>query len=271
MGFIRKSVGFMSFFLISFSLLAETDLESLLPEMVDIPAGQFKMGCVSGIDCKPREKPVHNVRISSFQMAKTEVTAELWAACVDAKGCTHIPDNNGWVEPNMPVRYVSWDDLQIFLTWLNSETGSNYRLPSEAEWEYAARAGTATPFHTGPCITPEQANSEGNIFLGAGCEHQTENRKRALPVASFEANAFGLHDMHGNVWEWVQDCWHFNYDGAPADGSAWTGSGSQCERHVMRGGTWHGSVSYMRSAYRFRYPREIRTGGLGFRLARSFN
>ncbi len=267
--FVRSGISLVGLLLISFSLKAETGLEKLLPEMVDIPAGQFEMGCVSKIDCRPREEPVHTVTIPAFQLASTEVTAELWAACVMAKGCDYIPENNGWVEPGMPVRYVSWHDAQVFLSWLNSETGFDYRLPTEAEWEYAARAGTTSPFHTGICISPEQANSEGNVFELGGCDHEGHNRKRALPVASFEANAFGLHDMHGNVWEWVQDCWHPSYDGAPTDGRVWTGANSECERHVMRGGTWHGSVSYMRSAYRFRYPSEIRTGGLGFRLARS--
>lgn len=266
---IKLVLGLIALFIFSFNLHAEGDVGDLIPEMIDIPAGQFVMGCVSQIDCKPREEPVHTVSVDAFQLAKTEVTAELWAACVNANGCDIIPENNGLVEQGMPVRYVSWDDAQVFLAWLNSATGQTYRLPTEAEWEYAARAGTSTPFSTGTCITSDQANSEGNAFAIAGCQHDEHNRKQALPVASFEANTFGLHDMHGNVWEWVQDCWHENYDGAPTDGSAWVGSDGQCDRHVMRGGTWHGSVSYMRSAYRFRYPKEIRTGGLGFRLARS--
>ncbi len=248
---------------------AEPALKSLLPDMITIPAGQFEMGCVSGIDCNAREQPVHTVTISGFQLSSTEVTATLWAACVAAKGCDYAPEDNGWIDPNMPVRYVSWDDVQVFIAWLNAETNSHYRLPSEAEWEYAARAGTTTPFNTGNCITDQQANFEGNAFKAAGCEHAGENRKKVLPVASFPANAFGLYDMHGNVWEWVEDCWHQNYDGAPSDGRVWPGTVGECERHTMRGGTWHGTVSYMRSAYRFRYPREIRTGGLGFRLARS--
>jgi formylglycine-generating enzyme required for sulfatase activity len=266
---IKAMLRFVVMLGFTFSLHAETSLRSVLPEMIDIPAGQFEMGCVSKIDCKSREEPVHSVSIESFELAKTEVTAELWAACVNAKGCDYVPENNGWLELGMPVRYVSWDDVQVFLGWLNLTTGLDYRLPSEAEWEYAARAGTLTPYHTGTCITPAQANSEGNAFEVAGCYHESQNRKQALPVASFGPNAFGLHDMHGNVWEWVQDCWHQNYDGAPTDGSAWVGTDGQCERHVMRGGTWHGAVDYMRSAYRFRYPREIRTGGLGFRLART--
>jgi formylglycine-generating enzyme required for sulfatase activity len=255
-------------FQITLNAQAEQHVNFELPEMIDIPGGEFEMGCVSGIDCKAREEPVHKVVVPTFQMAKTEVTAELWAACVEAKGCNEL-ESNGMVEPNLPVRYVSWDDVQLFITWLNAETKSHYRLPSEAEWEYAARAGTVTPFNTGFCITDQQANFEGNTFRPAKCSKEGENRKTVLPVASFPANAFGLYDMHGNVWEWVEDCWHENYDNAPIDGSAWHGAISECERHVMRGGTWHGPASYMRSAYRFRYPKEIRTGGLGLRLARS--
>tara|TARA_R110002111_G_scaffold255050_1_gene321046 strand:+ start:405 stop:1262 length:858 start_codon:yes stop_codon:yes gene_type:complete len=248
---------------------AEQQLSSVLPEMVTIPTGQFQMGCVSGIECNAREEPVHTVTVPAFEIAKTEVTAALWAACVKAKGCDYIPEDNGLTDPLIPVRYVSWDDVQGFIAWLNKETNSQYRLPTEAEWEYAARAGTVTPFNTGNCITDQQANSEGNAYKAGGCDQEGENRKKVLPVASFSANAFGLYDMHGNVWEWVEDCWHRTYEGAPTDGSAWFGTAGDCERHVMRGGTWHGTVSYMRSAYRFRYPREIRTGGLGFRLARS--
>lgn len=268
---LAKLIGFFGLLISALSSYATTDLTQLLPEMITIPAGEFEMGCVSDIDCKPREKPVHKVVLPSFELAKTEVTAELWAACVAAKGCDYIPEDNGWNDAGMPVRYVSWDDIQVFLTWLNDETGSDYRLPTESEWEYAARAGTTTPFSTGLCITSEQANSEGNVFKKGNCQHESVNRKRALPVANFEPNAYGLYDMHGNLWEWVQDCWHENYDLAPTDGSAWAGKDSECERHVMRGGTWHGTVAYMRSAYRFRYPKEIRTGGLGFRLARSLD
>ncbi len=243
------------------------DLQSVLPEMVTIPAGEYEMGCVSGMACKGRELPVHKVTIPAFKLAKTEVTAGLWRKCVEAKGCDYVPSDDGFSDDNMPVRYVSWDDVNVFIEWLNEVTGGQYRLPTESEWEYAARAGTTTPFNTGSCITVEQANFEGNAYTAAGCDVEGEYIKRAVPVASYPANAFGLHDMHGNMWEWMADCWHWNYEGAPNDGSAWMGTDSACERHVMRGGAWHGAVSYMRSAYRFRFPKEARSGGLGFRLA----
>lgn len=244
-------------------------LDAVLPEMIAIPAGQFEMGCVSGISCEEREEPVHTVTIKAFELAKTEVTAALWAACVEAKGCDYVPEDNGFTDANIPVRYVSWDDVKVFLSWLNTETNSEYRLPTEAEWEYAARAGTKTPFSTGYCISDQQANSEANTFKAGNCNLKGENRKKVLPVASFPPNPFGLYDMQGNVWEWIEDCWHQDYDDAPTDGSAWLGTAGNCQYHVMRGGAWHGVVSHMRSAYRFRSPQKMRTGGLGFRLARS--
>ncbi len=246
---------------------ADAKWHQFLPEMIEIPAGEFEMGCVSGIDCKDRELPVHTVKVPAFMMSKTEITAELWYSCVREKACPE-PEGAGGELANMPASYVSWDDVQVFIEWLNSRMGDNYRLPSEAEWEYAARAGTKTPFNTGDCINSNQANFEGNAFKAAGCTEEGEYRKQTVAVGSFPANAFGLYDMHGNVWEWVEDCWHWSYDGAPTDGSAWTGSTSECERHVMRGGAWHGSVSYMRSAYRFRFPREAKSGGIGFRLVK---
>jgi len=255
--------------LVSFSCSKAVSVN--VPDMVVIPAGSYNMGCVSGIDCKDRELPVHEVTIASFKLSKTEVTAAFWAECVKDKGCDYMPADDGLIEPNMPVRYVSWDDVQIFLTWLNNKTGMQYRLPTESEWEYAARAGTSTPFNTGDCITIEQANFEGNAFIAAGCEVSGPNLKKAVPVASYPSNAFGLHDMHGNMWEWVQDCWHWNYQDAPADGGVRLGTTGECDRHVMRGGAWHGSVSYMRSAYRFRFPKEARSGGLGFRIAHDLN
>jgi len=255
-------------FVVIFSIVAcgkTVDFDE--PEMVVIPSGVYEMGCVSGIDCIARELPIHSVSLPAFMLSKTEVTAALWSECVKDKGCDYKPADDGLVEANMPVRYVSFDDVQIFLTWLNNKTGKQYRLPTESEWEYAARAGTATPYNTGDCITVKQANFEGNAFTAAGCTETGENLKKALPVASYEPNAFGLHDMHGNMWEWMQDCWHWNYDEAPSDGSVWKGTSSECDRHVMRGGAWHSSVNHMRSAYRFRFPKEARSGGLGFRLA----
>lgn len=155
---------------------------------------------------------------------------------------------------------VNWRDAQAYVAWLAKRTGRPYRLPSEAEWEYAARAGTTTPFHFGRTISPELA-----IFGG--------NRGRTTPVGSFPANAFGLHDVHGNVWEWVEDVWHDDYRGAPVDGSAWTeGEGKDSSRiRVDRGGSW-GSVPWLlRSAIRSGILPVSRYGYLGFRVARTLD
>jgi len=177
------------------------------PEMVVIPAGTFIMGSPkSEAQRNSDEGPQHPVSVPAFALAATEVTFAQWDACVLASGCSHWPDDRGWGRGNRPVINVSWEDSREYLRWLNQTTGAEYRLPSEAEWEYAARATTLTRFHTGGCITTGQAN-----FFGAnparGCP-EGEFRGKTTEVGSFALNAFGLFDMHGNVWEWVADCWN---------------------------------------------------------------
>ena len=182
------------------------------------------------------EGPQHRVTIiDAFAVGKYEVTFEEWDACVSAGGCGgYRPDDEGWGRGRRPVINVSWEDAQRFVEWLREETGEPYRLLSEAEWEYVARAGTSTPFHTGGTISTSQANYDGNYTYGNGREG--EYRERTVPVGSFGANAFGLHDVHGNVWEWVEDCWNDSYRGAPSDGSAW--ERGDCSSRVYRGGSW---------------------------------
>lgn len=197
-------------------------------DMVVIPAGSFEMGGDGDED----ERPIHRVDVSAFEMSKTEITFDQWDACVANGGCDHYPKDDGWGRGNRPVIDVSWDDAGQFATWLSKFTGQRFRLPSEAEWEYAARAGTTTKFSTGDCISTNQANYNGN-YPNNNCS-KGEYRKQTVPVGSFPANAFGLQDMHGNVWEWTQDCWKDSYSGAPADGSA-RASGN-CGRRVQRGG-----------------------------------
>ena len=202
------------------------------PEMVVIPAGRFRMGDQSDSGYAD-QTPVHAVSIGSmFAVGKFEVTFDEWGACVAAGGCGgYRPKDQGWGRGNRPVISVSWDDAKAYVDWLSRQTGNQYRLLSEAEWEYAARAGTPTRFSTGWTITTDQANFDGKGFGGsAGLE-------KTFPVGSFPANAFGLYDLHGNVWEWVEDCWHGNYQGAPSDGSTWTRAGN-CEWRVVRGGSW---------------------------------
>ena len=185
-----------------------------MPEMVVIPAGSFKMGCVSGIDCYDNEKPVREVKIDSFALSKYEVTFEEFDAFLRAtQHRKFLTDDEDWGRGRRPVIHVTWYDASAYAAWLSSQTGKRYRLPTEAEWEYAARAETETMYSWGNDIDVNRANCDG-------CAGQWDNAKTA-PVGSFEANGWGLHDMHGNVREWVQDCWNESYEGAPTDGSAW--------------------------------------------------
>ena len=232
------------------------------PEMVVVPAGSFRMGCVSGLNCIDAEKPVRRVAISTpFALSKHEVTFAQWDACAASGGCGgYSPVDWGWDRGGRPVIFVSWEDAQSFVAWLSRVTGEAYRLPTESEWEYAARAGTETKYSWGNSIENNRANCDG-------CGSQWSDEMTA-PVGSFGANAFGLHDMHGNVWEWVEDCWNDSYAGAPSDGSAWL-SGN-CERRVLRGGAWNGYPGDLRSAFRSWDSTGDRNDyGVGFRVART--
>ena len=230
-----------------------------MPEMVTIPAGSFRMGCVSGRNCVSDEKPVHSVRIASFELSKYEVTFEEYDAFTDATGRRRA-DDGGWGRGRRPVINVYWDDAVAYTQWLSSQTRETYRLPSEAEWEYAARAGSTTKYSWGNYIGDNRANCDG-------CGSRWDDRQTA-PVGSFSANRWGLHDMHGNVWERVQDCWNSNYRGAPTDGSAW--ESGDCSYRVLRGGSWDLNPWYFRSAYRGGYSTGFRNDDYGFRVARSF-
>ena len=176
-------------------------------------------------------------------MGKHEVTFAQWDACVADGGCGGYTPDDDEGRGNRPVIYVSWDDIQLFIDWLNARTGGNYRLPTEAEWEYAARAGSTTKYSWGNSIGSNRANC-----LNDGCGESLEYDDRTAPVGSFSANAWGLHDMHGNVWEWVQDCYNDSYVGAPTDGSAWTSG--DCGQRVGRGGAWSDTPRGLRSAAR---------------------
>ncbi|MDE0478168.1 MAG: formylglycine-generating enzyme family protein [Gammaproteobacteria bacterium] len=224
------------------------------PEMVVIPSGSFLMG--SSENWSPTETPVHRVTIGqNFAVSKYEVTFAQWYDCVVGGGCSgYSPDDAGWGRGDRPVIYISWHDAQEYVAWLSRETGGTYRLLSEAEWEYATRAGSTTSYSWGDEFDGSLANLDGN-------------RGRTVPVGSFPANAFGLHDMHGNVYEWVEDCWNENYHGAPADGSAWL-SGN-CSERIFRGGSWYWVPSLLRSAYRGHEPTGHRSKGVGFRVART--
>lgn len=231
-----------------------------LPEMITLPPGRFLMGATKGeAGASQIEFPQHEVRIEHiFALGKYAVTFTQWDAARAAGAKLLNPSDQGWGRDHRPVINVSWQDALAYLAWLNTELGlvgraDAYRLPSEAEWEYACRAGTATRYSFGTAISKSQAQ-----FLEDG----------TVPVGSFPANAFGLHDMHGNVWEWCQDLWHRNYTGAPADGSAWTAGGEQ-NRRVVRGGSWRNIPDDLRAALRDRLTTDGRGDVLGFRVART--
>ena len=257
------------------------------PLMVVVPSGSFMMGSPEGEEGRwGGEGPVHRVDIvKPFAAGKHGVTRGAFAQFVEATG--HSMGNScgtnengaweerrgrGWKRPGFsqsdshPVVCVNWEDVQAYVDWLSREAGAQYRLLSEAEWEYAARAGTTGPFHFGSTISTDQANYDGNFTYGSG--RKGVYREETVPVGSFPANGFGLHDMHGNVWEWVEDCWHDSYASAPADGSVWT-SGGDCSLRVLRGGSWFSSPVNLRSATRNGSTTGNRDSYFGFRVART--
>ena len=257
----------------------------LAGEMVLISGGTFEMGDLNGggdID----ETPVHSVSVPAFYLGIHEVTFAQWDECVDDGWCGgYYPDDEGWGRGNRPVVNVTWDDTQAFIDWLNSKTKGNYRLPTEAEWEFAARAESTTKYSWGNDIGEHLANCSSS-----DCGDRWMN---TAPVGSFPANAWGLHDMHGNVEEWVQDCgkaellgsdyddtlsdedaWERgnelwvdrDYDGAPTDGSAW--ESGDCGLRILRGGSWLGGPRSLRSSHRTGDSRLYRNKFRGFRLAK---
>ena len=238
------------------------------PQMVVIPAGSFTMGSPPNERYRSGDEgPQHRVTIwRPFAVGRYEVTFAQWDACVSAGGCRHRPNDRGWGRGPRPVMSVSWRDAKAYVGWLSRKTGKRYRLLSEAEWEYAARAGTTGPFHFGSTISTDRANYNGTDTYGSG--RKGIYRRKTVPVGRFPANAFGLHDMHGNVWEWVEDCSHKSYRGAPADGRPWT-AGGNCSRRVLRGGSWVNVPRYLRAAFRSRLTAGNRDGYVGFRIART--
>ena len=231
------------------------------PELVVVPSGSFMMGSPSSESERDKnEGPVHRVRIGRpFAVGVYEVTFGEWDACVSGGGCGgYRPDDKGWGRGNRPVIEVSWHDAKTYVGWLWRKTGEEYRLLSEAEWEYVARAGTGTRYWWGDEIGRNRSNCRG-------CGSRWDGKQTA-PVGSFSANGFGLYDVHGNVREWVEDCWNTSYRGAPGDGSAW--ESGDCRRRVRRGGFWNYLSGDPRSANRSRKISRFRGVGLGFRVAR---
>ena len=229
------------------------------PEMVVVPSGAFEMGDDRGEWAFAQ--PVHVVTIDRvFAVSTTEVTFAMWAACVSDGACRDV-DDSGWGQGRRPVINVSIADAEAYVRWLGHATGRPYRLLTEAEWEYAARAATDGAYWWGESVGLARANCRdcGTEFDGV----------RTATVASFSANGFGLYDVHGNVWEWVVDCWHADYESAPGDGSAWKlNDNGDCSKAVIRGGSWEASFNVIRAASRDWYSRSDSSPGIGFRIAR---
>jgi formylglycine-generating enzyme required for sulfatase activity len=221
-------------------------------EMVMIPAGSFVMGSPRTEAGRYANEVEHSVTIPQpFALSKYEVTFAEWDACVTEKGCTYHPDDEGWGRGNQPVIQVSWEDAKQYVQWLSQKTGKLYRLPTDQEWEYAARAGTTTPYPWGEQASHNQANY-GTEQCCAGFVGDKDVWDGAAPVGSFPANAFGLYDMQGNVWEWIEDC-----------------SDASCEKRVLRGGSWNSYPGLLRSANRNENITTKRPANYGFRVART--
>jgi formylglycine-generating enzyme required for sulfatase activity len=246
-------------------------------DMMQIPGGTFLMGSPPDEpENSSSEQPQHEVTVPSFFMARTPITQAQWrvVAGFDRVDQGLDPDPSRFKGGNRPVEQVSWDDAIEFCQRLSQRIGRTYRLPSEAEWEYACRAGTTTPFHFGETLSDELANYcaqdeeiEGRLYKGAyGRGILGQYRKETTEVAQFPANSFGLYDMHGNVWEWCEDDWHGNYEGAPNDGSAWLESSREETFKLLRGGSWNYGPGICRSASRGSYRRDGRSYDVGFRV-----
>lgn len=219
------------------------------PEMVALRGGSFAMGSNDDMS----ERPVHQVTVRPFAMSKYPVTVHEWNVCAAAKACPFVAPGRD----DAPVTDVSWSDARQFVAWLADATQKAYRLPSEAEWEYAARGGTQTRYWWGDQLQPDVANCKNCGAPTAG--------EQPIKVGSFQPNPFGLHDMGGGVDQWVEDCWHKNYQGAPSDGSAWVEPG--CLSHVIRSGSWKNEARYIRPASRDSYDTNVRYPTHGFRIA----
>ncbi len=233
-----------------------------------IPAGEFSMGAPEEeSESENYERPQRLVRVSQFLMGRYPVTQAQWrvVAGYDRIAQDLDPEPSNFKGDDRPVEQVSWNDAQEFCQRLSAkmENKREYCLPSEAQWEYACRADMTTPFHFGETITPELANYSTKISYNGS--PTSESRGETTDVGSFPANDWGLHDMHGNVWEWCEDDWHDSYDGAPIDGSAWVES-ERTGIMLLRGGSWFFNPWYCRSAYRFNDSRDYRDLNFGFRV-----
>jgi formylglycine-generating enzyme required for sulfatase activity len=236
------------------------DCADVCPLMVMVPAGDFMMGSPPGEAGRSNDEgPQRKVRFDwPFAVGKFEVTFAEWDGCVTGGGCAHRPSDQGWGKGRRPVIDVSWHDAKEYVAWLSRKTGKAYRLLSEAEWEYAARAGTTTRYAFGDTISRSQAQFSEGLWGSA---------KQTVEVGTFAANVWGLHDMHGNVWEWVEDNWHPEYLGGPLDGSVW--QEGDVSLRLLRGGSWNFAPGGLRSAGRNWNLPTFRSSYVGFRVSRT--
>lgn len=234
----------------------------LCPQMIIIPAGEFMMGSPATETNRGNdESPQRNVIVDDdFAVGVFEITYKQWEFCLNDNGCDHNPVDNGWGRDNQPVSNVSWLDAKQYIEWLSNKTGHQYRLLTEAEWEYVARAGSTTRFWWGDETPRGKA-------VCIKCDLTGETNNRSKSVGSYAPNPFGLYDLHGNVWEWVEDCWSKNYVDHPVDASAFIPE-EQCKRRVVRGGAWPNGGRQLRSANRsWKGPTHRSMNGKGFRVA----
>jgi formylglycine-generating enzyme required for sulfatase activity len=236
-----------------------TECANGCPTMIVVPAGSFMMGSpMTEADRLARESPQHHVTIGKpFAVGQTEVTFAQWDACVAAGACREVSDY-GWGRGDRPVINVDWVDATRYAAWLSDVTGKPYRLLSEAEWEYAARAGSTTRFSFG----------DDDTELGRYAWSSQNSEHKTHPAGTKAANGFALQDMYGNVYEWVADPWHGNYDNAPSEGSVWQDDAGP-RRHVVRGGAWYSGAKELRSASRAGPPTGMQNPLVGLRVARS--
>jgi formylglycine-generating enzyme required for sulfatase activity len=246
-------------------------------DMMQILGGAFLMGSLPDeLDNYSNEQPQHEVTVPSFFMARTPITQSQWraVAAYSEVDSDLNPEPSSFKGDNRPVEQVNWDDATEFCRRLSQQTDRTYRLPSEAEWEYACRAGTPTPFHFGETLSDELANYcaqdreiVSTLYKGIyGRGILGQYREETTEVGQFPANPFGLFDMHGNVWEWCEDDWHDSYQGAPSDGTPWLDTERTEARRLLRGGSWNNAPRYCRSAYRGNDTRDDRFNGVGFRV-----
>lgn len=244
------------------------------PSMIIVPAGSFVMGSPNAEAKRYKdESPQHKVTLAkSFAVGRFEVTFDQWAACLADGGCKgYEPKDQGWGRGKRPVININWNHVQSYIRWLRKKTGAPYRLLTESEWEYVARAGSRDAFWWGDTASHDYANYGKESCCG-GLAKGADRWEKSAPVGQFPPNEFGLYDTHGNVAEWVEDCGHKSYEASPVDGSSWLNEGGgNCQYRILRGGSWGIEPKFLRSASRGGSFLRIKNRNYGFRVARDLD